>query len=202
MATALDTLANVKTHLGVTGSGDDALLDQLRATADDVVARLCGRAFDGGSFVEYFDGGARVLVLANYPVLAGTEVRVDPGRTYGTDSILATDRYLVNTERGLVRLPHGGPFVPGAPANAYPNSVKVSYATATAAVPAAVTRAYAELVGHWYRQVKTWVATDQQNVRQQTDGTIVTEYPWGQAGGFDVPKGVRRLLDSVRTPML
>ena len=202
MAAALDTLANVKLHLGISGSSDDALLDHLRATANDAVSRYCGRSFAGGSFVEFFDGGARLLVLANYPVEPGTEVRVDPGRFFTTESILPTDRYVVRDDRGLITLVNGGPFVPGAAANRYPNAVKVMYATATASIPTSVTRAYAELIGHWYRQVKTWIATNQQNVKTQTSDGVVTEYPWGQSGGFDVPKGVKKLLDPLRTPTL
>ena len=202
MSAALATLDDVKLHLGVTGSGDDALLDQLRATADVMVARYCGRAFDGGTFTERFDGGARLLVLANFPVEAGTEIRVDPGRFFTTESILQSDRYVIRADRGLISLVAGGPFVPGAPPNSYPDAVRVTYSTATSAVPAGVQRAYAELIGHWFRQVKTWAATNQLNVRTQTDGTIVTEYPWGQSGGFDLPKGVKKLLEPFRTPNL
>ena len=63
-------------------------------------------------------------------------------------------------------------------------------------------RAYAELIGHWYRQVKTQVATGQLNVIQQTNGTTVTEYPWGQSGGFRLPAGVLALLAPYRMPNL
>ena len=202
MATAIDTLDNVKQHLGVAGTSDDDLLEQLRATADDTLVRFCGRSFAGGSFVEYFDGGARVLVLANYPVEPGTEIRVDPGRFFTSDSILPTDRFVVRDDRGLITLTNGGPFMSGARPDTYPSAVKVSYATATASVPETVMRAYAELIGHWFRQVKTWIATNQQNVLTQTDGTVVTQYPWGQSGGYDLPKGVKKLLEPFRTPAL
>lgn len=202
MAMPLDTLANVKLHLGVTGSGDDAILDLLRTAASDAVARYCGRAFDGGSFTEYFDGGARLLVLANYPVQSGTEIRVDPGRFFAVESILPTERYVVRADRGLVTLAAGGPFVAGASIHAYPQAVRVSYSTATSAVPESVLRANAELIGHWFREVKTWTATSQQNVLTQTNSGVVTEYPWGQSGGFHLPKGVKALLEPFRTPVL
>lgn len=202
MATALDTLANVKLHLGVTGSGDDAILDLLRTAASDAIARYCGRAFDGGSFTEFFNGGARLLVLANYPVQTGTEIRVDPGRFFTVESILPTDRYVVRADRGLITLAAGGPFVAGASANAYPQAVRVAYSTATAAVPESVMRANAELIGHWFRMAKTWTATSQLNVLTQTNGSVVTEYPWSQSGGYDLPKGVKVLLEPFRTPAL
>jgi hypothetical protein len=202
MATPLDSLANVKLHLGVTGTGDDAILEQLRTAASDTIARYCGRAFDGGSFTELFDGGARLLVLANYPVLPGTEIRVDPGRFFAVESILPAERYVVRADRGLVTLAAGGPFVAGASINAYPQAVRVTYSTATSAVPESVIRANAELIGHWFRMAKTWTATGQQNVLTMTNGGVVTEYPWSQSGGYDLPRGVKVLLEPFRTPVL
>jgi hypothetical protein len=129
-------------------------------------------------------------------------VRVDPGLFFTSESILSTDRFVVRADRGLISLSNGGPFVAGASPHTYPNAVKVTYSTATSSVPDAVSKAYADLIGHWYREVKTWIATEQQNVLTRTDGSVVTEYPWGQSGGFDVPRGVKRLLESFRTPAI
>ena len=44
------------------------------------------------------------------------------------------------------------------------------YTTATSQVPADVKEAYARLVGHWYRKVKTDAAANFQNVQQQKYG--------------------------------
>jgi len=76
----------------------------------------------------------------------------------------------------------------------------VSYSTPTNAVPTAVKRAYAELIGHWYRQAKTYEATGQVNVIQKTDGSELTEYPWGQSGGYRLPVPVKQVLDLFRVP--
>jgi hypothetical protein len=62
-------------------------------------------------------------------------------------------------------------------------------------------RAYAELIGHWYRQAKTFTATEQQNVLQHTVGTAVTQYPWGQSGGYRLPAGVKQVLDMYKVPL-
>ena len=164
---SLDTLSNIKLQLGITGSSDDPLLDALRPAADDAILRYCGRRFDGGTFTEFAAGGAKVLVLANYPVEAGWELRVDPGRFFSIDAIVPPERF--------------------------------TYSTAASAVPDAIRRAYVELIGHWFRQAKTWSITDQQNVRIKTNGTDVTEYPWGQSGGYALPAGVTTLLDPFRT---
>ena len=67
---ALLSLPDLKLHLGVTGSADDDLLNQLQSAADGFIAEYCGRAFEGGSFTELFAGGGRLLVLHNFPVTA------------------------------------------------------------------------------------------------------------------------------------
>jgi len=194
---AIDTLANVKTHLGVTGTSDDTLLGKLQAAADDFITRHCGRAFDGGSYTEDLDGGARVLVLTNYPIQAVTSVSVDSTRTFGAGTVLPSDQYFVHPDDGTIET-LGAPF--GRVGE--PGTIRVIYTTATGSVPQAVCRAYAELIGHWYRQVKTQVATGQLNVIQETNGSTVTEYPWGESGGFRIPNGVLALLAPLRVPNL
>ena len=85
-------------------------------------------------------------------------------------------------------------------ADDFPGAVRIAYTTATGQVPAAVGRAYAELVGHWYRQVKTHSSLTFLNQLQQTSSGVVTEYPWGQSGGFRIPTGVLQLLERYRVP--
>jgi uncharacterized phiE125 gp8 family phage protein len=202
----LDTLANVKTQLGITTSADDTLLTQLQAAADAFVEEYCQRSFLGGSFTEDHPGGARAAFLRNYPVTAVTSVKVDPNRAFGAETVIDAASYHVHADRGVVES-LGGPFVPSRPgwpvgAADFPGAVRVAYTTATGAVPAAVQRAYAELIGHWYRQVKTHVATGQLNQSDRTDAGVVTSYPWGQAGGFRLPAGVLQLLKPYRVPNL
>jgi hypothetical protein len=194
---AIDTLANVKTLLGVTGTTDDALLTKLQAAADDFVTRHCGRAFDGGSYTEDLPGGSRVLVLTNYPIHAVTSVNVDPTRTFAPATVVPSTEYFIHPDDGTIEslgTAFGRVGEPGV--------VRVVYTTAANSVPQSVALAYAELIGHWYRQVKTQVATGQLNVIQETDGTSVTEYPWGQSGGFRIPNGVLALLAPFRVPDL
>jgi hypothetical protein len=144
--------------------------------------------------------------LRNYPVTAVTSVKVDPDRAFGAETVLDPASYYVHSERGVVES-LGGPFVPSRPgwrvgAEDFPGAVRIAYTTATGQVPAAVGRAYAELVGHWYRQVKTHSSLNFLNQLQLTNGSVVTEYPWGQSGGFRVPTGVLQLLEGYRVPCL
>lgn len=196
----IDTLANVKQALAVSVSTDDALLGQLQAAADSFIETFCGRAFAGGTFTEYHPGGAKVLFLSNYPVSGVTEIRVDASREFDPTTAIPADRYVLHPSRGVVES-DDGPFVPSlpgwdVPADAFPNAVRVEYTTATGQIPAAVQRAYAELVGHWYRQAKTAAATGQLNLIEDA-GTV---YPWGQAIGFKIPHGVKELLHPFRGP--
>jgi hypothetical protein len=194
---ALLALVDLKLHLGVTGSADDDLLDRLQAAADGFIAEYCGREFGGGTFTESFPGGSRLAVLRNFPVTVVTSVKVDPARAFGAGTERAADTVVVHADRGVVEN-LTGLFVPGAARGAFPEAVQVVYTTATGAVPPAVARASADLVGHWYRQTKTHASAGQLNVMEVTTGTNTTRYPWGQSGGFHIPAGILEALAPYR----
>jgi uncharacterized phage-associated protein len=81
-----------------------------------------------------------------------------------------------------------------------PRVVQVVYATATSAVPNDVKGAYARLIGHWYRKLKTDVASNFQNVAQQKYGdTFVIFSADGLGGGM--PREVIELLAPYRVPL-
>jgi hypothetical protein len=100
-----------------------------------------------------------------------------------------------------------GAFLPArvpdvAPWGGAPRMVQVVYATATSAVPADVKEAYALLIGHWYRHVKTQVASGFQDVIQQTFGDTTLIFSKDQLAGLPVPDDVRQLLAPYRTPAI
>jgi hypothetical protein len=191
----LDTLANVKRGLSITASADDDHLDQLQAAADAFVVMHCGRDFAGGSFTEYFPGGDRTVIVRNYPIATVTSVKVDPAGAFGANSVRDPADYAVHATEGIIES-KAGPFG----AVSAPRAVQVVYTTATGQVPAAVQRAYADLIGHWYREAKTRAATGQLNLRQSTASGSITEYAWGQSGGYRIPAGVLQLLVEYRVP--
>jgi hypothetical protein len=190
-------MSDLKLHLGVIGSTDDDLLDRLQVAADGFIAEYCGRAFDGGTFTETFAGGNRLAVLRNFPVTAVTSLKVDPARAFGAGTERETDTFVVHADSGVVEN-IAGPFVAGAARGAFPEAVQVVHTTATGAVPPAVARASADLVGHWYRQTKTHASAGQLNVMEVTAGTNTTRYPWGQSGGFHIPAGILEALAPYR----
>ncbi len=192
---SLDTLANVKLRLGVTTSADDTLLSALMDSSDQFVANFCGRDFAGGTFTEYHPGGSAFVFLRNYPVQSVTGVNVDPAYAFGADTTVPATAYVVHADRGVIES-LAGPFLP-CPA---PRAVQVVYATATGAVPADVREAYALLVGHWYRHVKTQAAAGFCDVTQQTVGDTTTIFAKDQVAGLPLPPDVTRLLGQYRVP--
>jgi uncharacterized phiE125 gp8 family phage protein len=198
----LDTLANVKSGLKITSSGDDTLLSRLMDAADSFVAQHTGRAFAGGSFTETHPAGGSLLFLRNFPVASVTSLRVDPNRAFGTETVRPADSYVVHADRGVVES-LTGPFLPPRPGRGsrdWPGAVQVAYATATGQVPPAVMQAFTDLVGHWYREAKTHADLSYEMLTGQTSGTDTKTYPWGVSGGFHLPIGVLQLLKPFRVP--
>lgn len=194
---SLDTLSNVKARQGVTTSADDALLDLLRESADDFIAKYCGRDFEAGTFTEYHSGEVNVLRLRNYPVASVTSVKADRLMDFGADTLVPSDEYIVDSDRGVIYC-RDGPFIVGEPS---PRGVQVVYVTSTD-VPNDVKEAYAVLVGHWYRHVKTQIAAQHQNVTQQTFGSTTAIFAKDQIAGLPLPYDVARLLAPYRDPVI
>jgi uncharacterized phiE125 gp8 family phage protein len=203
---SLDTLANVKTRLGITTSADDSLLALLQDTADAWVAGHCDRDFAGGTFTEYHPGVTAFVFLRNYPVQSVTSVKADAGYGFGASTVVPATAYVVHTDRGVIQSLAGAflpvPLPAVAPWAYGPRMVQVVYVTATSAVPADVKEAYALLIGHWYRHVKTQVASGFQDVIQQTFGDTTMIFSKDQLAGLPVPDDVRRLLAPYRTPTI
>src|SRR5262249_55140630 len=155
------------------------------------------RDFGGGTFTEYHPGGSEFVHLRNYPVTAVTSVKVDPAYGFGPETLVDPSAYVVHTDRGVIQS-LAGPFEPCAAAarwTAGPRVVQVVYSTATGAVPDDVKQAYALLVAHWYRQVKTQVATGYQNLTQQKAGDLFATYAREALVGWPPPADVLRLLE-------
>ena len=90
---AIDTLANVKAALLVSGSTDDAVLTQLMDAADGFVAEHTGRAFAGGAFtVKGSPGSSKTiqeLALASFAahdLPDGVEPGLDSDATFDPEN--------------------------------------------------------------------------------------------------------------------
>jgi hypothetical protein len=200
----LDTLDNVKLGLGVTGEDDDSLLTRLMDHATAYIRDYCGKTFAGGSVTEYHPAGRAALFLANFPVDSVDDLRVDANRAFGSGTTRTTDTFVVHPDRGVVES-LTGPFLPPRPGKGsddWPRAVKVTYTIPDAAVPTPVAEAFTQLVGFWYRQVKTNVAAGQQLLIQKTDADGTTIWSWSLTAGLKVPPGVYQLLNPYRVPAI
>src|SRR5262245_32732841 len=195
----IDTLVNVKSGMLGTGSGDDALLTRLMDGADAFIAQHTGRDFAGGTFTETHLAGRDVLFLRNFPVTSVTSVKVDPARQFGSDTVRAADTYVLHADRGLIES-LTGPYLTPRGRDDWPAAVQVVYVTATSAVPALVKEAFGQLVGHWYRQAKTFSNQDYQMLLERTSGTDTKTWSWSLASGLKIPPGVKELLAPYRVP--
>jgi hypothetical protein len=206
---SLDTLANVKTRLGITTTADDSLLTLLQNSADKRIAAYCDRDFGGGTYTEYHPGGSEFIQLRNFPVQSVTSVNVDPGYVFASSTILSTTAYTVHLERGVIQS-LVGPWAPHLDRQGLvnrhvynwtkgPRVIQVIY-TVAAGVSDDILEAYAQLIGHWYRRVKTQSGTNYVNLTQQKFGDATTQYSNAQIAGLPLPPDIALLLAPYRVP--
>jgi len=95
--TKLVELSEVKTRLGITSSGDDALLDLLIADASSAIERYLGRSLGRQRYSETIGSdGAVEMMLSRHPVEPGTWTIVDD------DSETVSDVVLHDAEAGIL----------------------------------------------------------------------------------------------------
>jgi hypothetical protein len=197
----LDTLANVKTSLLITGSTDDALLTRLLEAADSFIAEYTSRAFAGGSFTELHPAGHELVFLRNFPVDTLTSLKVDAARLFGPETVRPIDTFVVHSARGVIES-IDGPFLKPRAGHTddWPAALQVIYSTATGQVPAAVREAFCQLVGHLYRFAKTSPAQSYEMLTRKVDASGEKEWPWSLATGEPLPRGVLEMLEPYRVP--
>ncbi len=198
---ALDTLANAKAVLLLSGSGDDAMLTQLMDAAESFIEEHTGRSFAGGTFTETHPAGGPMLFLRNYPVASVTSLKVDADRVFGAATEREATSYVIHADRGVIESLFGPFLTPYRKGWAdWPEAVKVVYTAATGNVPAAVKQAFADLVGHWYRQAKTNSDASFLMLIESVSGTTTKGYSWSLTHGLSIPPGVLELLAPYRMP--
>lgn len=108
---SLSSLVSLKVLLGVSGSSQDTLLQQLLDAADAAVKRYCKRDLESQSYTDYFDGpGHRDLLLRQRPVTAVGSVYEDAGGYYGAvaGAFAASTLLTSGTDYALVKDGPGG----------------------------------------------------------------------------------------------
>jgi len=96
----LDTLSNVKTYLGISGSGDDAALNMILAEADSIVKNYCGYNIEQTEITNEYhstDGETHTFVV-DYPIISSAD---DFVATYD-GSVISSNTYDIIYESGVV----------------------------------------------------------------------------------------------------
>ena len=101
----LASLTSVKRYLNIslTDTDNDDILNQLIGAASEAVETYCNRKFASTVYTEYYDGrGDARLVLDHRPIVSVTSIHDDLNRTFGADSLLSSDDYIVRDLAGII----------------------------------------------------------------------------------------------------
>lgn len=142
--------SDVKTFLGITVTGDDALLTTLLTQIEEYVQNVyCERQFAAANHTEYYDGdGSGVLLLDNYPIVSVTSVHDDTDREYGADDLIDSDDIITYEKEGKlvldglcftkgnknVKVVYRAGYGSGEGETAMPNEIKLALIQLTAAL--------------------------------------------------------------------
>jgi hypothetical protein len=150
---ALITAAEARDLIpGLTGTGQDARLDEYIAAAGALMAAFVGfppasagvdPTLEDTTYTEYYDGeGGLTLRLDLYPVLSVTSVYDDPNRAYGADTLVSSSDYDLDGRRGLLLLKPNAAH--GAWSDGELRAIKVTFVAGFATVPSSIKRACAQ----------------------------------------------------------
>ena len=189
----LTTLPRVKDRLSVDADDSqyDDILERMIRAASAKVETYLRRAVLKGTTTEYFDvePGQRIFSLKAYPVTSITTVHNDTAWTYGSDTLVSSDAYTVNTETGSL-------YVDSYYLITGHRALKVVYVGGMAATtPAFVaTQEYANIVDATERQVVYLFNTRKEGVTAISSAT--GNVTW--IGSTDLTEGVKKDLDDFR----
>lgn len=107
---ALTNLANAKQYLGITGTGSDALLENLIRRASAWFEARTGRRFLKQTYTdELYDGGENLLFLNQYPVAVITTIEFRIGLfSANTFQAFNLNDFVLYGEAGYIRFITGG----------------------------------------------------------------------------------------------
>lgn len=155
----LASLTSVKRYLNISLSDtdNDDILNQLIGAASEAVETYCNRKFARTVYTEYHDGrGDARLVLDHRPVVSVTSVHDDLNRTFGADSLILSDDYIVRELAGIIELLRSAATFSSSSAffSDGQRSVKVVYEAGYATIPEDVAHACIILTAALYHRGK------------------------------------------------
>lgn len=123
-AVALITLAQAKTHLKISASTEDTILEEMVNRSGQLCASYIGRPLKTATYTEYYNGtGTRYLRLLQFPATALTSLNVDATRQWAaaTAKDVSAD-VILDSPAGILTLWNNGGIFPCGVSN-----VKVVY---------------------------------------------------------------------------
>lgn len=181
-STDLCSRTNLKSYLGLTGTGHDDTLDMLIDAASEAIESYCRRSFGVTAHVEYHDGGHDRIVLRHRPVTALTGLWDDLAREFSDSSEITSDDYVLDSDLGILHL-DAGTFAEGI------RNVKVSYSAGYSTIPDDLSQACILLAAAWFNQGRA----GGDGLRAQTLAGVAHQF-----GQQPLPESVRQLLSSYR----
>ena len=188
---AYASLTDIKTQLGITGSGEDTFLGNLRTQCGKAIDNYCDRpdGFASGTWTHYLDGGGvSTLLLRNTTITSITSVHDDINRAFGSDSLIASTSYNFIADTGELNLETSN--IISQPTGIFQNgtgNVKVIYVGGYSSIPDDIQLAEIILVSKYF------------NLRRSAGITNMTA--GGLSLGFDhgFPQEAKDLLSKYRS---
>jgi len=145
----LFSVQDYKTRFRIRGTAQDDQIDVLRRSISAMCEAHCNREFEysGNEETEYLDGdGTPIISVRKPPIAAISALYIDPGRAFGTDSLVPAANYEIlaggrKSDQGLIRLLDAPQWMPtsGSTWEGYfpdvPRSVKVVYSGGFTSIP-------------------------------------------------------------------
>lgn len=176
----LTTLTKAKNYLGISGTDEDTLLNELISGASKAIENFCNRIFGEAPYTEYHDGRGRPsVVLKQLPVVSVTSVHDDIDRDFEAGDLVDADNYIVDMVAGIIILKNDATFADGV------LNVKVVYTAGYSTIPEA-----ADL------GCQIWVAAFYNRLKDGADG-FTSENIGGIAQAFlniPMPENVKALI--------
>jgi len=142
----LDTLANVKTRLGITTSDDDVFLTQQITLISDVIEAYCRRKFSSANWIQTFYKedlvNTKILELYHFPISTLTSITVDSVVVPNIDIRVHKPTAQLRKEDGSML---------------YGSKIVVEYAAGYASIPTPILEVLDSLVGERYNKKKSGV---------------------------------------------
>lgn len=145
---ALITSTSMAAILGITaGSAEETQMDDLINEASGYIRDETMRTtLVSATLTEYYDGdGSRVLLTRSWPITSITAMYIDPDRSYGSDTLIASAYYMIDNALGGIKL-DGETLLSGF------QSVKLTYVAGWTTAPTDVQHACKSIVTFWYKQ--------------------------------------------------